>query len=79
MAVKVSNLKIDLQGGSDSTLYASWTFKSSSSGGSTSSSKPKVGDKVDDVYCDYEVIGVDNMRITRIKAKIKPFQNENDE
>lgn len=46
MAVKVSNLKIDLQGGSDSTLYASWTFKSSSSGGSTSSSKPKVGDKV---------------------------------
>lgn len=46
MAVKVSGLKIGLQGGTGSTLYASWTFKSSSAGGSTSSSKPKVGDKV---------------------------------
>ena len=33
---------------------------------------PKIGDKVEDVYCHYEVIGVDNMRITRVKVLIKP-------
>ena len=40
---------------------------------------PKVGDKVEDVYCEYEVIGIDNMRITRIKARIKPAPEQNDE
>lgn len=45
MAVKVSNLKVNLQNGTDSTLFASWEFKTSSSG-STASPKPKVGDKV---------------------------------
>ena len=39
---------------------------------------PKVGDKVEDVYCEYEIIGVDNMRITRVKAKIKPAPNNQD-
>lgn len=47
---KVSGLKIALQGGSDSTLYASWTFnESTSTGGGTgggSSVTPKVGDIV---------------------------------
>ncbi len=33
---------------------------------------PKIGDKVEDVYCHYEVIGVDDMRITRVKVLIKP-------
>ena len=37
---------------------------------------PKVGDKVEDVYCEYEVVGVDNMRITRVKSKIKPVTGE---
>ena len=40
---------------------------------------PKVGDKVEDVYCEYEVIGIDNMRITRIKARIKPAPEQSDE
>ena len=40
---------------------------------------PKVGDKVEDVYCEYEVIGIDNMRITRIKARIKPAPEQSNE
>jgi CBS domain containing-hemolysin-like protein len=32
---------------------------------------PKVGDKVEDEYCFYEVMEVDNMRITRIKVRKK--------
>lgn len=33
--------------------------------------EPKVGDKTEDNYCQYEVISIDNMRITRVKTKIK--------
>lgn len=46
MAVKVSNLKVALQNGTDSTLVATWDFKNTTTSASTSSSKPKVGDKV---------------------------------
>lgn len=44
----VSGLKIQLQSGTDSTLFASWTFKgTSSSGGSTTNgAKPKKNDRV---------------------------------
>lgn len=45
MAVKVSNLKVALQNDTDSTLFASWEFKTGTST-STSTSKAKVGDKV---------------------------------
>lgn len=37
---------------------------------------PKMGDKVEDGFCFYEVIGVDNMRITRIKVTKKEFIEE---
>ena len=40
---------------------------------------PKVGDKVEDEYCFYEVIAVDNMRITRIKVNKKEIIVEDDE
>ncbi|MBR1949011.1 MAG: CBS domain-containing protein, partial [Alphaproteobacteria bacterium] len=41
---------------------------------------PKVGDKVEDDYCFYEVIEVDNMRITRIKVNKKEIVvNEDDD
>ncbi len=33
--------------------------------------EPKVGDKAEDEYCVYEVIAIDNMRITRVKTLIK--------
>ena len=33
--------------------------------------EPKVGDKAEDDCCVYEVLKVDNMRITRVKATIK--------
>lgn len=33
--------------------------------------EPKIGDKTEDEYCFYEVINVDNMRITKIKAQLK--------
>ena len=33
--------------------------------------EPKVGDKVEDDYCIYEVTAVDNMRITQVKAQVK--------
>lgn len=41
---------------------------------------PKIGDEVEDVYCSYEVIGIDNMRITRVKAfiKLEPKSEENE-
>ncbi|MBE6445183.1 MAG: HlyC/CorC family transporter [Alphaproteobacteria bacterium] len=32
---------------------------------------PKVGDIAEDEYCTYEVLAIDNMRITRVKAKTK--------
>lgn len=32
---------------------------------------PKVGDVAEDEYCTYEVLAVDNMRITRVKTKTK--------
>lgn len=38
--------------------------------------KPKVGDKTEDAYCEYEILGVDNMRISRIKATVKPKEDE---
>ena len=33
--------------------------------------EPKAGDKAEDAFCSYEVLKVDNMRITKIKAQIK--------
>lgn len=44
---KVTNLKLNVQDGTDSTVYATWRFNESTSSGSTASNaKPKVGDKV---------------------------------
>ena len=42
--------------------------------------EPQVGDKADDDYCDYEVMAVDNMRITRVKTTVKdnPTKKEED-
>lgn len=36
--------------------------------------EPKVGDAVEDEFCRYEVIAVDNMRITRVKIYVKPHR-----
>lgn len=33
--------------------------------------EPKAGDKAEDFYCAYEVMAVDNMRITRVKVQLK--------
>ena len=33
--------------------------------------QPKVGDKAEDDYCRYEVMSVDNMRITRVRIQLK--------
>lgn len=33
--------------------------------------EPKVGDNVEDEFCHYEVIEVDNMRVSRVRAEIK--------
>ena len=33
--------------------------------------KPKAGDKTEDEYCTYEVLQIDNMRITKVKARLK--------
>ena len=33
--------------------------------------QPKAGDKAEDDYCVYEVMNIDNMRITRVKAHLK--------
>lgn len=41
--------------------------------------EPKVGDKVEDEYCVYEVISTDNMRITRVKTLIKYTVREDSE
>lgn len=41
--------------------------------------EPKVGDKVEDEYCIYEVISTDNMRITRVKTLIKYSETEENE
>lgn len=41
--------------------------------------EPKVGDKVEDEYCVYEVIATDNMRITRVKTLIKYTIREDNE
>ena len=43
---KVSDLKLELQVGSNNTLVATWGFNETSSGGSTTTSKAKVGDVV---------------------------------
>lgn len=43
---KVSNLKLELQQGSDNVLVATWGFNESSSGSSTTTTKAKVGDTV---------------------------------
>lgn len=44
---KVSNLKLGLQSGTDSTLYATWSFsESTSSSSSATNARAKVGDKV---------------------------------
>lgn len=41
--------------------------------------EPKVGDKTEDDYCIYEVIEVDNMRITRVKTTLKDRPIEEDD
>lgn len=41
--------------------------------------EPQVGDKADDDYCDYEVMAVDNMRITRVKTTVKDTPKRKDE
>ena len=33
--------------------------------------EPKVGDIVEDEYCQYEILAVDNMRVTRVKIQKK--------
>lgn len=38
--------------------------------------EPKVGDMAEDDYCRYEVMAVDNMRITRVKIYIKEVPDE---
>lgn len=43
---KVSNLKLALQNGTDNVLVATWDFNKSSSSGSTTTTKVKVGDTV---------------------------------
>lgn len=45
---KVSNLKLAIQGGTTNTLYATWSWNASSSGGSapTTSTRAKQGDRV---------------------------------
>lgn len=42
--------------------------------------EPQVGDKTEDEYCVYEVMKVDNMRITRVKTTVKerPIEEEED-
>lgn len=41
--------------------------------------EPKVGDIAEDDYCTYEVLRVDNMRITRVKTTVKDFPKEDEE
>jgi len=43
--------------------------------------EPKVGDMAEDDYCLYEVLKVDNMRITRVKTTIKdkPLKDDDEE
>lgn len=41
--------------------------------------EPKTGDKAEDFYCVYEVMGVDNMRITRVKVQLKEITTETEE
>jgi len=40
---------------------------------------PQAGDKIEDNYCVYEVISVDNMRITRVKVQLKETKEEQPE
>ena len=48
---KVSNLKVAIQGGTISTLYATWTFNETTSTSSSTNRKVKVGDIV--LYAKY--------------------------
>ncbi|MBP3687620.1 MAG: HlyC/CorC family transporter [Alphaproteobacteria bacterium] len=41
--------------------------------------EPKVGDIAEDDYCVYEVIEIDNMRITRVKMTVKEQENLEEE
>lgn len=41
--------------------------------------EPLVGDKVNDEYCDFEVVDVDNMRITKVKVKAKKFETDEED
>ena len=38
--------------------------------------EPQIGDTAEDDYCHYEVIAIDNMRITRVKTTVKERQTE---
>ena len=40
---------------------------------------PKVGDKVEDEFCHYEVIAMDNIRITRIRVTKKEIDFSSDD
>ncbi len=40
---------------------------------------PKVGDKAEDDYCMYEVMEIDNMRITRVKMTVKEVSPQDSE
>ena len=41
--------------------------------------EPKVGDTIEDDYCIYEVMAVNNMRITRVKTRLKDIQPAQEE
>ncbi|MDD7313678.1 MAG: hemolysin family protein [bacterium] len=41
--------------------------------------EPKVGDTIEDDYCVYEVMAVNNMRITRVKTRLKDIQPAQEE
>ncbi len=40
--------------------------------------EPQIGDKTEDEYCVFEVMQVDNMRITRVKVTVKERPEEED-
>jgi CBS domain containing-hemolysin-like protein len=40
--------------------------------------EPKVGDVSEDKYCKYEVMRIDNMRITRVHVTVKNYHEKED-
>ena len=41
--------------------------------------EPNVGDKVEDNCCEFEVLSVDNMRISRVRVVIKACENKDED